>query len=150
MRRWEYLQERLASGDATGEQTCVAANQSLRLCAYCCSVDAYRPLMTVKRTGPARPGKLPISGRISTPGSPRLESQFRAQRPRVIGSGAVAKWLLEPVEVSGKFLAGVRLELPLGLTFVIRPRGSEKSTLAEAVRYALGGQPSGRPRTDPT
>lgn len=60
----------------------------------------------------------------------------------------MARWYLASVEVSGGFLAGLNLELPRGLTCVIGPRGSGKSTFAEAVRYALGCEPPGRPRSD--
>lgn len=52
-------------------------------------------------------------------------------------------WWFEDIEISGGFLAGVRLRLPVGLTCVIGPRGSGKSTLAEAFRYAMLGVPGG-------
>ena len=51
-------------------------------------------------------------------------------------------WWFEDIEISGGFLAGVRLQLPAGLTCVIGPRGSGKSTLAEALRFAILGTPS--------
>ena len=49
-------------------------------------------------------------------------------------------WSLESIEVSGGFLAGLRLHLPPGLTCIIGPRGSGKSTLLEAIRYGIGGE----------
>jgi ABC-type cobalamin/Fe3+-siderophores transport system ATPase subunit len=51
----------------------------------------------------------------------------------------VAQWLIESIEVTGGFLAGLSLQLPPGLTCIIGPRGSGKSTLAEAIRYGLLG-----------
>lgn len=48
-------------------------------------------------------------------------------------------WLLQSIDLSGGFLDGVHLELPPGLTCVIGPRGSGKSTLTEAIRYGIGG-----------
>jgi len=51
----------------------------------------------------------------------------------------MARWLLESIDVSGGFLAGLQLQLPPGLTCIIGPRGSGKSTLAEVIRYGIGG-----------
>jgi energy-coupling factor transporter ATP-binding protein EcfA2 len=51
----------------------------------------------------------------------------------------MAKWLIDTVEISGGFLAGLSLKLPPGLTCIIGPRGSGKSTFAEAIRYTLFG-----------
>jgi len=51
----------------------------------------------------------------------------------------MAKWTLESIEISGGFLPGVNLTLPAGLTCIIGPRGSGKSTLMEAIRYGLSG-----------
>ena len=48
-------------------------------------------------------------------------------------------WVLHSIEIAGGFLDGVHLELPPGLTCVIGPRGSGKSTLTEAIRYGIGG-----------
>lgn len=59
----------------------------------------------------------------------------------------MAKWLIDTIEVSGGFLAGLSLRLPPGLTCIIGPRGSGKSTLAEAIRCGLLGSanvPRGR------
>src|ERR1700730_15874354 len=48
-------------------------------------------------------------------------------------------WVLEKIEISGGFLPGLSVNIPLGLTCIIGARGSGKSTLAEAVRFALCG-----------
>src|SRR5216684_8260994 len=48
-------------------------------------------------------------------------------------------WVIEKIEVSGGFLPGLSVNIPLGLTCIIGPRGSGKSTLAEAVRFAICG-----------
>jgi energy-coupling factor transporter ATP-binding protein EcfA2 len=61
----------------------------------------------------------------------------------------MARWLIENVTISGGFLAGIDLRLHDGLTCIIGPRGSGKSTFAEAIRFALQGMPaSSRARTD--
>jgi energy-coupling factor transporter ATP-binding protein EcfA2 len=61
----------------------------------------------------------------------------------------VADWSITSVEVSGGFLAGLSIELPPGLTCIIGPRGSGKSTFAEAVRYTLlGADGATKARTD--
>ena len=53
----------------------------------------------------------------------------------------MASWLLSSIEVSGGFLDGLALQFRRapGLTCIIGPRGSGKSTLTEAIRYGLGG-----------
>jgi energy-coupling factor transporter ATP-binding protein EcfA2 len=51
----------------------------------------------------------------------------------------VAKWVLEAIEITGGFLPGLSVKLPPGLTCIIGPRGSGKSTLIEALRYGMGG-----------
>ena len=48
-------------------------------------------------------------------------------------------WVVERIEISGGFLPGLSIDIPLGLTCIIGARGSGKSTLAEAVRFALCG-----------
>ena len=48
-------------------------------------------------------------------------------------------WVVEKIEISGGFLPGLSVSIPLGLTCIIGARGSGKSTLAEAVRFALCG-----------
>jgi DNA repair exonuclease SbcCD ATPase subunit len=48
-------------------------------------------------------------------------------------------WVIEKIEISGGFLPGLSVNIPLGLTCIIGARGSGKSTLAEAVRFALCG-----------
>jgi DNA repair exonuclease SbcCD ATPase subunit len=48
-------------------------------------------------------------------------------------------WVVEKIEISGGFLPGLSINIPLGLTCIIGARGSGKSTLAEAVRFALCG-----------
>ena len=48
-------------------------------------------------------------------------------------------WVIEKVEISGGFLPGLSVTIPQGLTCIIGPRGSGKSTLVEAVRFALCG-----------
>lgn len=51
----------------------------------------------------------------------------------------VPQWLLNSVSISGGFLSGLSLQLPPGLICIIGPRGSGKSTFAEAIRYGLLG-----------
>src|SRR5690349_18063328 len=51
----------------------------------------------------------------------------------------MSQWFVKTIEVSGGFLPGFTLSLPAGLTCVIGPRGSGKSTLVEALRLAFGG-----------
>ncbi len=48
-------------------------------------------------------------------------------------------WTIEAIEIGGGFLEGLSLRLPRGLTCIIGPRGSGKSTMAEAARYVLSG-----------
>jgi DNA repair exonuclease SbcCD ATPase subunit len=48
-------------------------------------------------------------------------------------------WFVEKIEITGGFLPGLAVNLPLGLTCIIGARGSGKSTLAESVRFALCG-----------
>jgi energy-coupling factor transporter ATP-binding protein EcfA2 len=48
-------------------------------------------------------------------------------------------WVVEKIEISGGFLPGLSVSIPLGLTCIIGARGSGKSTLAEAVRFAICG-----------
>src|ERR1700746_1238092 len=48
-------------------------------------------------------------------------------------------WVIEKIEISGGFLPGLSATIPQGLTCIIGPRGSGKSTLVEAVRFALCG-----------
>ena len=48
-------------------------------------------------------------------------------------------WVVEKIEISGGFLPGLSINVPQGLTCIIGVRGSRKSTLAEAVRFALCG-----------
>jgi energy-coupling factor transporter ATP-binding protein EcfA2 len=43
------------------------------------------------------------------------------------------------MEISGGFLPGFSLRFPRGLTCIIGPRGSGKSTFAEALRFGLAG-----------
>lgn len=52
----------------------------------------------------------------------------------------MARWLLESIEITGGFLSGLSLQLPRrpGLTCIIGPRGTGKSTLVEAIRYGMG------------
>jgi len=54
-------------------------------------------------------------------------------------------WVVEKIEISGGFLPGLSVNIPLGLTCIIGARGSGKSTLAEAVRFALCGM-AGAPK----
>lgn len=51
----------------------------------------------------------------------------------------MSQWFLKTIEISGGYLPGFSLSLPPGLTCVIGPRGSGKSTFVEALRLALGG-----------
>lgn len=51
----------------------------------------------------------------------------------------MARWFVESIDVSGGFLAGLSLTFPRGLTCIIGPRGSGKTTLAEALRYGMAG-----------
>ncbi|HEY3330778.1 MAG TPA: AAA family ATPase [Capsulimonadaceae bacterium] len=48
-------------------------------------------------------------------------------------------WYINSIEISGGFLAGLTIALPKGLTCIIGPRGSGKTTLAESLRYAMAG-----------
>jgi energy-coupling factor transporter ATP-binding protein EcfA2 len=48
-------------------------------------------------------------------------------------------WVIEKIEINGGFLPGFTVNLPRGLTCIIGARGSGKSTLVEAVRFALCG-----------
>lgn len=52
-------------------------------------------------------------------------------------------WLLRRLVIREGFLDGLDLEFPPGLTCIIGPRGSGKSTLVEAIRYALAHSRSG-------
>src|SRR5215472_5124060 len=54
-------------------------------------------------------------------------------------------WVIEKIEISGGFLPGLSVTIPQGLTCIIGARGSGKSTLVEAVRFALCGI-SGAPK----
>lgn len=51
----------------------------------------------------------------------------------------MSEWMIEAIEIGGGFLDGLSLRLPRGLTCIIGPRGSGKSTMAEAARYVLSG-----------
>jgi energy-coupling factor transporter ATP-binding protein EcfA2 len=55
--------------------------------------------------------------------------------------------MINTVAVSGGFLSDLSLRFTPGLVCIIGPRGSGKSTLAEALRVALGGIPSGSPKS---
>jgi energy-coupling factor transporter ATP-binding protein EcfA2 len=48
-------------------------------------------------------------------------------------------WVIEKIEISGGFLPGLSATIPQGLTCIIGARGSGRSTLVEAVRFALCG-----------
>jgi len=48
-------------------------------------------------------------------------------------------WVIEKIEISGGFLPGLSVTIPQGLTCIIGARGSGKSTLVEAIRFALCG-----------
>jgi DNA repair exonuclease SbcCD ATPase subunit len=54
-------------------------------------------------------------------------------------------WLVEKIEITGGFLRGLSVNILRGLTCIIGPRGSCKSTLAEAIRFAVCGV-SGAPK----
>lgn len=51
----------------------------------------------------------------------------------------MAKWFLESLDVNGGYLPGLSLTLPQGLTCIIGPRGSGKSTVVEAIRFGVSG-----------
>src|SRR6266849_3101170 len=51
----------------------------------------------------------------------------------------MANWFLESIEITGGFLPGMNLRFSRGLTCIIGPRGSGKSTFMEALRYGLAG-----------
>jgi ABC-type cobalamin/Fe3+-siderophores transport system ATPase subunit len=53
----------------------------------------------------------------------------------------VMAWLIGSIEIAGGFLSGLSLEFPSrpSLVCIIGPRGSGKSTLVEALRYAFSG-----------
>src|ERR1051326_7559831 len=48
-------------------------------------------------------------------------------------------WEVEKIEISGGVFPGLSINIPPGLTCIIGARGSGKSTVAEAVRFALCG-----------
>ena len=54
-------------------------------------------------------------------------------------------WVIEKIEISGGFLPGLSVQIPRGLTCIIGARGGGKSTLAEAIRFAVSGL-SGAPK----
>lgn len=58
-------------------------------------------------------------------------------------------WKIERIQISGGFLPGLDLSVSPGLTCIIGPRGSGKSTFAEILRFVICGA-SGAPkeRTD--
>lgn len=58
----------------------------------------------------------------------------------------MGKWFLKSINVNGGFLQGFSLELPQGLTCIIGPRGSGKSTLMEAFRFGISGT-TGAPKS---
>src|SRR5260370_42611310 len=72
----------------------------------------------------------------------QLRFKWRAMGRRAASfrpADAEDMWVGEKIEVSGGFLPGLSVNIPLGLTCIIGPRGSGKSTLAEAVRFAICG-----------
>lgn len=61
----------------------------------------------------------------------------------------VPMWFIDSVDITGGFLAGLSLRLPRGLTCIIGPRGSGKSTLIEGIRYNMSGTDGApKPRLD--
>lgn len=56
------------------------------------------------------------------------------------------KWALQSVQVHGGFLEGLKIDLPEGLTCIIGPRGSGKTTLAELLRFTFGSPGGARAR----
>src|SRR3981081_4576697 len=79
----------------------------------------------------------------STERSSRYAHSDTAQVSRAVEAGRM--WLVEKIEINGGFLPGLNVNIPPGLTCIIGPRGSEKSTLAEALRFAVCGT-SGAPK----
>jgi energy-coupling factor transporter ATP-binding protein EcfA2 len=79
---------------------------------------------------------LPVGGSDSLVGSGFISYRTGPLKKEL---RAVAKWVLEAIEITGGFLPGLSLRLPPGLTCIIGPRGSGKSTLIEALRYGMGG-----------
>ena len=51
----------------------------------------------------------------------------------------MSRWFIDSIEITGGFLPGLSLAFPRGLTCIIGPRGSGKTTLVEALRFGLGG-----------
>jgi DNA repair exonuclease SbcCD ATPase subunit len=51
-------------------------------------------------------------------------------------------WFVEKIEINGGFLPALNVNIPRGLTCIIGPRGSGKSTFAEALRFAFRGTSS--------
>jgi hypothetical protein len=47
------------------------------------------------------------------------------------------KWFLKSIEITGGFLPGLSLQFPRGLTCIIGPRGSGKSTLSMSISHNL-------------
>src|SRR5579863_1541891 len=82
----------------------------------------------------------PVSGvQYGMPPIP-LQVESQGKGCRLIQAGRCEDmWVVEKIEVSGGFLPGLSVNIPLGLTCIIGPRGSGKSTLAEAVRFAICG-----------
>src|SRR5579862_9734651 len=57
-------------------------------------------------------------------------------------------WTIDQIEINGGFLPGLKTALPHGLICIIGPRGSGKSTFAEALRFALKGGAASKKRQD--
>ena len=55
----------------------------------------------------------------------------------------MALWAIDGISIAGGFLSDVSVRLPEGLICIIGPRGSGKSTFAEAIRITLGSVPQG-------
>jgi ABC-type uncharacterized transport system ATPase subunit len=69
------------------------------------------------------------------------------RRPAVPAPRANAHHTIVGLEVTGGFLAGLKLEFVDGLNCVIGGRGTGKTTVLEFIRYTLGAMPD--PKTNP-
>lgn len=92
---------------------------------------------TRRHSGPEPTGLWCTVGMLSTP--LRTCEPCRGVPPNSSRQMLNTMWVIEKIEISGGFLPGLSVTIPQGLTCIIGARGSGKSTLVEAVRFALCG-----------